>query len=214
MAAYFDIYADPPQADGRVSVHPRLVDPPAFSTDNLISQQTSATTLTRADIEASLSAFSDYLLRQLSMGGRVHLNRIGTFRVVPQFKEKKYEGDRITGKDVTFKRIVFTPTRELLMHLRHNLSFEHREGRHSNNINETQVVILLREYFNEHEYITLREFRKLTGTTDAHSRRMVAGLMNKNRLTRRRVGSAYLYEPNRYYFPAVSSSETDTYSGD
>lgn len=205
MAAFFDTYADPPQADGRVSVHPRLVDPPSFSTDNLISQQTAATTLTRADITATLSAFSEYLEQQLSVGGSVHLNGIGTFRVVPQFKTKKYEGDRITGKDVTFKRIVFTPTRAMMARLRHNLTFEHREGRHSDKVNETQVVMILREYFQLKDNFTMREFERLCNVTHAQAHRLVKGLMAKERLTRRRVGSAFLYEPNRYYFPELST---------
>lgn len=210
MSAFFDIYADPPQADGRVSVHPRLVDPPSFSTDNLISQQTAATTLTRADIAATLSAFSDYLERQLSVGGSVHLDGIGTFRIVPQFKSKKYEGDRITGKDVTFKRIVFTPTRAMLTRLRHNLSFERRQGRHSNTVNEAQAVLLLREYFQMKDNFSMREFERLCNVTPSQALRIVKGLMAKERLTRRRVGSGYLYEPNRYYFPESSTPASNS----
>lgn len=210
MSAYFDIYADPPQADGRVSVHPRLVNSPYFTTEHLISSQTTACTLTRADIEATLSAFSDYLLFQLQQGGSVHMNRIGSFRVVPQFKTKKFLGDRITGKDVIFKRIIFTPSRQLLQQLSKSLSFVHHDGRHSDTVNEAQAVLLLREYFQDHNNITLRQFSSLCGLTQTQSRRLIRGLVEKQRLTRRRVGPAFLYEPNPYYLPQTSSPVTNT----
>lgn len=206
--AFFDTYADPPQADGRTSVHPRLVDPPSRTTEDLISSIVKATTLTRADIAATLSAFSEYIERELSLGGSVHLSGIGTFRIVPKFRTKKFEGDKITGKDVAYKGMVFTPTRELVSKVSNHIHFEHRKGRHSSDIVEAEVILRLKEYFTDHGNITCSQFERLMHVTNAQARRLLKGLITKERLERRRVGNAYLYEPNRYYFPQQTAPAT------
>lgn len=206
--AYFDIYADPPQADGRRSVHPRLVDPPSRSTEDLIASIVNSTTLTRSDIAATLSAFSDYIERELSLGGTVHLSGIGTFRVVPKFRTKKYEGDKITGKDVAYKGLVFTPTRNMVRRVSNKIQFSLRKGRHSADILEAEVVLRLKEYFTDHDNISTSQFERLMHLTNAQARRFLAGLIAKEQLERRKVGNAYLYEPNRFYFPKPTAHTT------
>lgn len=200
MSAFFDTYKSPPRKDGKVSIHPRLVSPNRFSSAQMMSEQEHATTLTRHDLRAALSAVSAYLTAQLSEGGRVHLDGIGTFSIVPHFSEPKFDGDKVNGKDVTFKRIVFTPTRRMQQDIKASIHFEHHQGYHGHEVDEANAMLLLREYFLLNHSISVREFGRLAKVCTTQARQLLLSLMEKGRLTRRRIGTAYLYEPNPDYF--------------
>lgn len=201
MPALFDTYKSPPREDGKVSIHPRLVSPNRYSSDQMMSAQERATTLTRHDLRAALSAVSAYLVDQLSEGGRVHLDGIGTFSIVPHFNKPKFEGDKVSGKDVTFKRVVFTPTQRMQQDIKANIRFEHHRGYHGHEVKEANAMLLLKEYFLLNNSISVREFERLAKVCATRARQLLMSLVQKERLTRRRIGNAYLYEPNPYYFP-------------
>lgn len=177
MSAFFDTYKSPPRKDGKVSIHPRLVSPNRFSSAQMMSEQEHATTLTRHDLRAALSAVSAYLTAQLSEGGRVHLDGIGTFSIVPHFSEPKFDGDKVNGK-----------------------RFEHHQGYHGHEVDEANAMLLLREYFLLNHSISVREFGRLAKVCTTQARQLLSSLQEKGRLTRRRIGTAYLYEPNPDYF--------------
>ena len=195
MAAYFDTYQSPPLPDGRSSIHPRLVHPSQNTSKDMMDSNEHATTLTRADISAALSAVSEYIKTQLSYGGRVHLDGIGTFSVAPHFKTPKYAGDKVSGDDVTFKRIVFTPERQLRQHLLQNLTFHHRNGFHGRTVEEEYVKDFLQEYFQTHTGITVRELSKLVHVCATRAGALLRALYEEGFLVRQRIGSAYLYAP-------------------
>lgn len=50
MSAYFDIYQSPPQKDGRISIHPRLVEPGHIKNEQLLDDEERSSTLTRTDL--------------------------------------------------------------------------------------------------------------------------------------------------------------------
>ncbi len=196
MPAWFDTYKSPPRQDGKVSVHPRLVSPNRFTSAKMMSEQEHATTLTRHDLKAALSAVGAYIADQLSEGGRVHLDGIGTFSVVPHFTTPKFDGDKISGKDVSFKRVAFTPTRQLQQNIKGRIHFLHHTGFHGNEVKEAHAMSLLQEYFQQHHSISVHEFAHLAKVCNTQARQLLQSLLSKDFLIRRRVGSAYLYEPN------------------
>lgn len=195
MSAFFDIYQSPPQKDGRISLHPRLVEPNHLASDEMMSQGEHSSTLTRADLQAALSTVSDYLVAQLGSGGCVHLEGVGSFSVVPHFKSPKYAGDKISGRDVAFRRIKFTPERQLKARVAHTLNFERRDGHHSSGCSIDEAREILEEYFAVHDFICKREFRQMTFTCEYRARLLLNALMEEGFITRRRIGNAYLYSP-------------------
>lgn len=199
--AFFDIYMSPPQQDGKVSIHPRLVRP-LQSNSELMKRETSEfSSLTEGDMSGALSAVSSFLRRQLAAGGSVNLDGIGTFRVVPHFRTPKHAGDRVTGKDIEVKRILFTPCRELTFDVKRNIVFVHRNAPHSRETNETQAVLLLRQYFQDHDYITVRDFEREAGVNSTMARTLLNGLVKKEHLLPKRVGRILIYHANRYHYP-------------
>lgn len=201
MSAYFDIYMSPPQEDGQISIHPRLVHPSRSDSREMMQQISEETTLTPADMKATFSAVAGFLQNQLIQGGSVNVEGIGSFRVVPHFVKPKHKGDKVTGKDVRVKRIVFTPDPVLRYNVVNRTTFERRGARHSTTMNETKAVLLLREYFQEHDYITVAEFEVLAHTTETSSRRLLNGLVRKEHLLPKRAGRTILYQANRYHYP-------------
>lgn len=200
MPALFDIYKSPPRKDGKVSIHPRLVSPNRYSSAQMMSEQEHATTLTTHDLKAALSAVGTYLIDQLAQGGRVHLDGIGTFSIVPHFDTPKFEGDKVSGKDVTFKRVVFTPARRMQQEIKAKISFKQHKGYHGHEMEEAHAMLLLKEYFLLNHSISVREFERLAKVCTTRARELLLALSQKGRLTRRRIGNAYLYEPNSDFF--------------
>lgn len=201
MSAFFDIYMSPPQEDGQISIHPRLVHPSRHDTREMMHRISEGTTLTPADMRATFSAVASFLQDQLIQGGSVNIEGIGSFRVVPHFAKPKHKGDKVTGKDVAVKRIVFTPDPVLRYNVANRINFERRGARHSSSMNEAKAVLLLREYFQEHDYITVGEFEALAHTTETSSRRLLNGLVRKEHLLPKRAGRTILYHANRYHYP-------------
>ena len=193
MSAFFDIYQSPPQKDGRISLHPRLVEPNHLASYEMMDDGEHSSTLTRADLHAAMESVSHYLAEKLGRGGCVHLEGIGSFSVVPHFKSPKFAGDKISGKDVAFRRIKFTPERQLKARVAHTLNFERRSGRHSGECDSEKARELLQEYFKTHDYVSKREFQQLSLTCEYRARLLLTALMEEGFVTRRRIGSAYLY---------------------
>lgn len=201
--AFFDIYMSPPQQDGKVSIHPRLVSPPRSDSERLKRETSQSSSLTEGDMSGALSAVSEFLRRQLAAGGSVNLDGIGTFRVVPHFKSPKHAGDKVTGKDVEVKRIHFTPSRQLTFDVKRDIVFDRREAPHSREMNETQAVLLLRQYFQDHDYITVREFEREAHVNYTQARTLLNGLVKKEHLLPKRLGRMLLYHANRYHYPTT-----------
>lgn len=195
MSAYFDIYQSPPQKDGRISLHPRLVEPSHIENERLLNDEEHSSSLTRADMKAALEAVSQHLIQQLSGGGCVHLEGIGSFSVVPHFKEPKFAGDKVSGRDVAFRRIKFTPARHLKLLVEQAITFERRDGHHSTGCSVEEAKALLEDYFATHAFISKREFQTLTHSCEHRARLLLTALMEEGFITRRRIGSAYLYSP-------------------
>lgn len=199
--AFFDIYMSPPQQDGKVSIHPRLVNPSRSDSERLKRETSESASLTEGDMSGALSAVSAFLRRQLAAGGSVNLEGIGTFRVVPHFRSPKHAGDRVTGKDVEVKRILFTPCRELSYEVKRDIVFTRRNAPHSREMNEAQAVLLLRQYFQDHDYITVRDFEREAGVNSTMARTLLNGLVEKEHLLPTRVGRILIYHANRYHYP-------------
>lgn len=199
--AFFDIYMSPPQQDGQVSIHPRLVNPQRSDSDHLKHATSAGSSLTEGDMSAALDAVSAFLRQQLAHGGSVNLDGIGTFRVVPHFKQPKHAGDKVNGKDVEVKRIHFTPCKQLVFDVKRDIVFEHREASHSRMMNEAQAVLLLRRYFQDHDYITVQEFESEAHLNYSSARKLLSGLVKKGHLEPKRIGRVLIYHANRYHYP-------------
>lgn len=194
MAAFFDIYASPDPTKGqRRSIHPRLVDSDTLTSSELMSHEQHASTLTEADISAALIAIRRHILSQLGEGGRVHLDGIGSFAVVPHFVTPKHEGDKVSGKDVSFKRINFLPDPRLCAEIAANLSFQRRTALHSAEISLDEIKNSLTAYFSSHDDISCRQFASLVHQCDKRARILLNSLLDEGFLTRRKVGNTYLY---------------------
>lgn len=194
MAAFFDIYASPDPTKGqRRSIHPRLVDSDTLTSSELMSHEQHASTLTEADLSAALIAIRHHILSQLGEGGRVHLDGIGSFSVVPHFVTPKHEGDKVTGKDVTFKRINFQPDPRLCAEIAANLSFQRRTALHSADITLDEAKESLTAYFSDHDDISCRQFESLVHLCDKRARTLLGALLDEGFLSRRKVGNTYLY---------------------
>ena len=78
-------------------------------TDKLASMIEAATTLTKPDVLACISAFLQYINQELIAGHRVVLDKFGSFRVGIKTKGSDTLKDWSVTKNVKSMHIIFTP---------------------------------------------------------------------------------------------------------
>ena len=79
------------------------------NTDKLASMIEAATTLTKPDVLACISAFLQYINQELIAGHRVVLDKFGAFRVGIKTKGSDTLKDWSVTKNVKSMHIIFTP---------------------------------------------------------------------------------------------------------
>lgn len=137
----------------------------AMNADQLESHIEESCSLTKSDMEATLSALRAAMIRELSQGKRFHLPSIGSFSLsvdlnLPEGKPiEKMRGDYISVRNLNFR-----PDTSMLREIKNNARFERADvSTKSNHYTEEYILKRMKEFFTTHAYITRRDIESLFG---------------------------------------------------
>lgn len=106
---------------GREIVYARSVSRRKIRTPELAERISKRNTLSEADLMAALYSESEVIIEELANGNIVHLERLGSFRVVATTPALE-DGQKPGSSDFQKRRIVFYPDRRLKQALK-DISF-------------------------------------------------------------------------------------------
>ncbi len=196
MSLQYDFYASPsPKGSNRnQQLHARVKTTGTTNTQNLAELIKETTSLSTADVKASLDALVETISFELSCGRRVHLDGLGYFGL--SLSCPPVESPReIRAESVKVKNIVFRPEVEWKKRFRGTPLERAREKNHSSKYSEMKIEKLLTGHFLDHPFMTTREFCYLCGFTPSTGARKINQLLEAGKLRRVGYGSAVMYEP-------------------
>lgn len=174
---------------------PAIVNPQTIPTRDIMEKASEECTLTPIDISAVVGSLSRHIRKQLLQGNAVHIDGIGTFSLSLKLEDPTKPKADITARDVEVAGINFNPDRALLSEVQHEVVFERSTVLRSSQVSEGEVVLGLKEYFQEHRNITKREFQELFGLKYGRATKLLLSLKDKNKIRPVRVGQTNFYYP-------------------
>lgn len=187
MPIKIDGYPSPrPEKDGDNprTLHPRLVNADVVETRLLAENINRRCTVTKVDVEAVLSALAETLATELTVGHIVKLQGIGSFSIVPEFKNTVCEGDRFNGGDVAVKCLRFMPDQLLLTSVKHDARFTRVQSPHSSKIGLAEASLFVQRYLSEHEWIDVQTFMAELNLRRDKANRLLNELVARNKLVK------------------------------
>ena len=136
-----------------------------MNADQLESHIEESCSLTKSDMEATLSALRAAMIRELSQGKRFHLPSIGSFSLsvdlnLPEGKSV----DKMRGDYINVRNLNFRPDTPMLREIKNNAHFERANvSTQSNHFTEEHILTQIKAFFKTHTYITRRDFESLFG---------------------------------------------------
>ncbi len=178
----------------KASIHPRIINAQQKTTEDVINQIESNTTLTHADISAAIVALRGYLEDHLSEGNSIKLDGLGTFSIVPQFVVSLQENAVITGRDVNVKSINFLPDKDFFKTVQKKAKFTIENNYHKSKYSEEDIISYLKEHFNNHNFLYRKEFIKDLNLCPTKAYTLLNDLVDKKVLTVSKVGNTNVYK--------------------
>lgn len=136
-----------------------------MNAEQLESHIEESCSLTKSDMEATLSALRAAMIRELSQGKRFHLPSIGSFSLsvdlnLPEGKSV----DKMRGDYISVRNLNFRPDTPMLREIKNNARFERANvSTQSNHFTEEHILTQIKEFFKTHAYITRRDIESLFG---------------------------------------------------
>lgn len=165
--------------------------------------------MTPAQFVAAIESIKDETMLALSQGMEVKIGNMLVIRPKLKLKDHKdekgnayhkvfHEGDRIPASEVVCAGFDVRPTKEFDREF-----FNEYKGSCSRSPWKTsaspqeasQELLIITNYCKEHGFITVKDFRRLTGVTDYHARLVLDGYCEGEfpKMTREKAGGTYVY---------------------
>lgn len=182
MAIEFEFYKTPTSSSEKAdNYHVRAVTRKTVSTDEIIEEIHSSTTLTPGDIKAALTALSDILAKRLGSSERVYLDGIGYFQPVLA-ANKEIEPSKTRAQSIWFKTIRFRADQKLKNKLKYIGTERAGFKRHSAQLTDKQIDTILTRFFTNHTMITRRKLQELCGLTQITAARLMKKLIEEGKI--------------------------------
>ena len=202
---HYDVYKTPSKVKGKSDLyHARVAKCECVSFNELKRLIEDHTSASAPDVTLVVEAIIKELKTNLLDGRSVEIGGLGVFSLsvtAPMSENKR----SVNATKVKVNGMNFKPRKELLNELERYAHFEKtRNGMHSNDYSDAEVIGLLRGHFLDNQYITRREFQSLCGFTRTMAVRRIGALCTGDHPLLRRVG------PKRgsMYFPLDGSFST------
>ena len=172
----YGLYDNPSRKNGQKRYHVRVSNPQRMSFEEVCEMINHASSPTKGDVKGVVDGLSYVLTAKLSEGSSVHIAGIGYFSI--GIAEPGVDDpEELNGKQVTVKTIHFEPDVELMNKLLENTTFERSQAYNiSSGLSDAEMKQKLRQYFEENDCITAKEFRLLMKLTRATAYRRLQDL--------------------------------------
>lgn len=166
MPVNYDFYKNPKLADKdeRTHLHARVVPKGTVSSDELAEEIHDRSTLSTADITATLVALADTTAEKLRDGQRVYIKGIGYLQMTLQCPPVESESE-IRAESVRFKSVAFRPDAQLKERLSTTHFVRQADKSHSKNYSTEEIDRLVARHFQQNETLTRNQFEALCGLT-------------------------------------------------
>lgn len=200
MAVQFEFYKNPMrEKEEEISYHPRIVNLQQVSTQKLAAEIHSATTFTKAEVEAMLMELSRCMGNHLREGKRVHLDGIGYFQIALQATEPIHSttthANKVEFKSVNFRADVKLKSELVGMHV---LRSKYRP--HSASLSEAEIDKRLTKYFETHSVLTRTNLQSLCLFTRSMASRHIRRLQAQGNLQNIGIRSQPIYVPSPGFY--------------
>jgi nucleoid DNA-binding protein len=151
-------------------------------------------TLSTADVKASLIALVEVMAGEMASGRRIHLDGLGYFNLTlssPPVDSPK----EIRAESIHVRSVAFRPDESFKKRFKGIPLKRSKEKRHSNRYSAIETDGLLTGYFLDHAHITCRMFCSLCGFTESTGRRRLHQLVAEGKLRKTGYANLPLYEP-------------------
>ena len=166
MPVNYDFYKNPKLADKdeKTHLHARFVQKGTVSRDELAEEIHDRSTLSTADITATLVALADITAEKLRDGQRVYIKGIGYLQMTLQCPPVESESE-IRAESVRFKSVAFRPDAQLKERLSTTHFVRQADKSHSKNYSTEEIDRLVARHFQQNETLTRNQFEALCGLT-------------------------------------------------
>lgn len=166
MPVNYDFYKNPKLADKdeRTHLHARVVPKGTVSSDELAEEIHDRSTLSTADITATLVALADITAEKLRDGQRVYIKGIGYLQMTLQCPPVESESE-IRAESVRFKSVAFRPDAQLKERLSTTHFVRQADKSHSKNYSTEEIDRLVARHFQQNETLARNQFEALCGLT-------------------------------------------------
>ena len=195
MAIKFEFYESPHTiGTNKKRYHARVVNWQRITTDHLAQEIHYGSSLTVADIKATLISLSEKLAYHLKDGARVHLEGIGYFHLSLTCPETRTPSATRANR-VKFKSVTFRADKYLKKELTGVKTERSKYKPHSMPMTAEEIDAALTEYFSTHSVLTRRQFESLCMLKRATAARYIARLVKEKKLCNISIPHNPIYEP-------------------
>lgn len=168
----------------------RIVSSGTVKTDELCKHISSRSTLSAADIKATLDSLSFYFELFLSQGKSIELNELGIFSLGLKSQQTQNEEGK-TFTETKIKGIHFKPTPKLKEKIK-GFQLEYQKRKTPKQYTQEERLTRIIEHVEKHHYITCGDCRSLNNSTIYTANMDLQQLVDSNKLlsvgtTRNRV---------------------------
>ncbi len=194
---------------GKYLIHPQFVSKDVFDFKDMTKGMRNHHQMAPAQFLAAIESIKNETYWALTAGMEVKIGDM--FVIKPKLKlvdhkdadgkvyHKVYhEGDRIPADEVRCAGFEVRTTKEFDKEF--FLNYDHRCSRNMFKVSApagdaAKELVMITNYCREHGFITIKDFRYMTNTTDYHARKVLDGYCEGEfpKMTREKAGSAYVY---------------------
>ncbi len=151
--------------------------------------------LTRADVQAVMTALHGLIVTELSQGARFYLPQVGylSLSVTTELPEGRTM-EKVTGNDIRLRNINFKPTAELLNEVSRHVKFERSKfTTKSRQYTEEQLWSKMADFLKENEYLCRRDMEFHFSLRQQTALKWLKHFTEKGLLVKKGASNAPLY---------------------
>jgi len=184
----YDIYENPNPDKEKKRYHVRVAESSLISYEEVKAELTHSSSVTPGDIDAVISGLCDVLVKEISNGRRVCFGELGYFGPSISMSSVIHPKE-INASKIQLKDLNYLCTARLMKRIKEVTTIERATLKvHSVMLSKEEMVHRLRTYFQQHDTISLREFKSLMNLTQGTAYRRLCDFCKGDSPIMKRIG--------------------------
>lgn len=193
----YDVHPTPHPEGSPTTYHARRIST-TISGHDLRNHIEKTSIISAGTFELVLETLKSEIPEQLLNGHDIHFEGLGTLYLKLGTKHKNYTDPRaITARELTVEGIGFRADKAFNKRVRHeSVYFEQEKQWQSDDVDLSQMVVILTDYCRQHDYFTVRTLINLFHLTKYKASLLANQLVNAPypKFTRYKEGNTYIYK--------------------